>query len=217
MACFLMMTERDFDQLISSMNAGISIVSAGSGWVGIQVHGTVGQTIGQLAAEIRSSFPGTKISNPSEITYLTAFEVSPTLAARWVNSEFGRVINDFGKNEGQQLVAEIVRQEGLNVDNITNDRGVDITASRSGHNFSIEAKCTFSDRSFPEMLGSAYGYKQCSDGWLEAVGVSPDTTHVSGIQINLADETVSFWQRMDSEAKDWRCVCTMPLSNYSLK
>ncbi len=207
MGCFLCMTERDFAQLTSSMLAGSSVVGLGSGWVGIQVHGTVAQTIGQLAANIRNSYPTTRISNPTEITYLTLAEVSPNLANSWLKSEVRQTAIEFGKTEAQQIAAEIYQKGGFTIDNITNSTGVDISARHSGHNFSIEVKSTSTDKSIGQLLGEGYGFRQCSDPWLEKVGVNPGETTVNGIIINTVTETVSFWQRVDSDAKDWRCIC----------
>jgi hypothetical protein len=64
MACFLIMTERDFSQLTSSMQAGVSFLNyTGQGRIYIQVTGTYTVTPKVLAESIRRSFPKTDIAD----------------------------------------------------------------------------------------------------------------------------------------------------------
>jgi len=219
MACFLIMTERDFTQLASSMRAGVRIMSTGYGMVGIQVNGTVAQTIGQLAANIRKSFPETEISSPFGITYLTLASIDVGVANAWLNVETGKAYHQMGY-EGEEIARTIMIQKGYEIDEKTTFRGVDLPAHHSGNNFSIEVKTTMTDKSFGQLLdpNSYGGQRQCSDGWLSAVGVDPKNTTVNGILINALEDTVSFWQRVDGDAKDWRCICKdIPLSRYGVK
>lgn len=64
MACFLIMTERDYEQLSSNILAGVSFINyAGQGRIYIQVTGTGSVTPSVLAESIRRSFSHTNIAD----------------------------------------------------------------------------------------------------------------------------------------------------------
>ena len=90
---------------------------------------------------------------------------------------------------------------------IAKAQGPDIYA-RAANNTEVvvEVKTSVQDKPFEKLLQPGYGHKQCSDGWLKAVGVDPDSVRVLGVHIDMEKETVSIYQRANGDATQWTCL-----------
>lgn len=155
-------------------------------------------------------------------------QFSAALASSWlaaragqIASAFGKAVNEMGR-EGERAAASVVAQElGYTVRSSVDSRGqgVDLTASgppgsTALQTVHVEVKTTLTDKTFPQLLQDYRGERQGSDGWLSAVGVDP-AAPVVGVLVNAQRETVSIYNRLDADAREWTPIAEdVPLSLY---
>lgn len=143
---------------------------------------------------------------------------APSLLPTYLKYIGGKASYEMGKL-GEQVAARIIEQDlGYKVTQIARAQGVDIKVVGPGKScLAIEVKTSAQNKSFNSLLGEGHGHKQCSDGWLHAVGVDPSKTEVVGVQINPDRETVSIYTRADSEANEWKpMIRDAPLSQFDV-
>jgi len=241
MGCFLLLTERDFHQLNSTMKQAISVLPPTfSGGVRVQVSGLGEASAHAMAAALRQVAPTAERIVPTAkdvqraLPTLAAFTqtvamlspVSPSLMwlyrdayATVAKSAMG--IANYRKGyAGQDIAAQIlVQHHGLTIHHITNSTGPDITASgRGGNSIIVEVKTTNTNDSFADLLTEGAGkFKECTDDWLHEVNVDPVSTTILGVRLDASRGTVSIYRRLDAEAKHWKCLLReAPLSQFNL-
>ena len=147
-------------------------------------------------------------------------EQAPSTLPYYLKRTSGMASYEMGKL-GEQIAEKVLEErEGLKIVERATVRGVDIQAERPDKTcVEVEVKTSVQDKSFSQLLGMGYGHKQCSDGWLHAVGINPDPaqTDVLGVHINPDKETVTIYRRLDGTANNWRRIShNLPLSQFKL-
>lgn len=128
-----------------------------------------------------------------------------------------RYASEVGKAGEQVAETVLEKSQQVKVVERTTGKGVDLKARGPGGKVIVaEVKTsTLEDKPFDQLLEDGYGHKQCSDGWLKAVGVDPSKARVLGVRINPERETVSLYRRRDRGANQWRCIMRdAPLSEF---
>lgn len=135
-------------------------------------------------------------------------EVAMPVIPPLLRSRVGKLTYEMGK-EGEKVAAEILsEQHNIRITAIAKSTGVDVEGrNSSGKTVAVEVKTSSSQNSsFQKMLGNGYGHRQCSDGWLEALGYDPKTTDVMGMLIDVSDPdrpVGTLYKRVDSNANSW--------------
>jgi fructose-1,6-bisphosphatase/sedoheptulose 1,7-bisphosphatase-like protein len=145
-------------------------------------------------------------------------EMAPSALPYYLKQTIGQASHQMGK-VGEQIAARVLEQSrDLRVVEMAKAQGVDIKMQGKGQiSVAVEVKTSVQGKPFNQLLGEGYGHKQCSDGWLKAVGVNPTQITVMGVHINPETETVSVYQRQDSGATQWRCIMRdAPLSRFNI-
>lgn len=143
---------------------------------------------------------------------------NPALLPYFLKHSGGKFNYEMGKL-GEQVAEKVLEQSmDLKIIQRATAQGVDIKAEWSGQtSVSVEVKTSVQEKSFDKLLGTGYGHKQCSDPWLEAVGIDPEQALVLGVHINPERETVSIYRRTDGAAQNWAPVIRdAPLSRFNL-
>ena len=186
MGCFLTTTEKDLKQMKQRLS-GHNHKST------VSVEEQFQRTVATLATYLPSALP----------VYL--------------KYTAGRTSYEMGKLG--ETVAEKVLEQSMNLKIVerTKAQGVDLKATgKGGTSVTIEVKTSVQKKSFRSLLGTGYGHKQCSDGWLKAVGVDPSKTEILGIHINPETERVTVYRRDDSSATSWTPIIKdAPLSKFN--
>lgn len=140
-----------------------------------------------------------------EGTLAALLSVLPT--SKFLSSIVGKLNRKVGAT-GEQVSATVLENTmDLRIIEVTDGRGVDIKAEDgTGNLVAVEVKTTIQSKRFAQLLGKGYGYRQCSDGWLKAVGVDPQQATVLGIQVSPESESFSIYQRLDANARDWEPI-----------
>jgi hypothetical protein len=195
MGCFLIMTARDYQQIESRLNRGVSLVGVSLGdSVTIQVSSTEYATARQMAAMIRKAAPSAEVTTLSakqkrltihptaeRIQYevetlfeVAPVEVAPQLLSTYMNLRGASIKGAWNYAEGklaEHIVAEVLHDNpefGLTITKITPSTGVDVEAVKKSQLFMVEVKKTDEDKPFEDLLTDVPGKpRQCSDEWLE--------------------------------------------------
>ncbi len=144
--------------------------------------------------------------------------ISPTLAMIYMKKEVGKARYEIGKI-GEQIAEKVIEQEmGVTITHRTTSTGPDLMGlTRGKSEICVEVKTTGTEKKFEKLLGKGHGYRQCSDGWLNAVGVDPESTRILGVRIDLIKESVSIYRRVDENAETWKCLASnVPFWKYDL-
>ena len=135
---------------------------------------------------------------------------------RILQSLMGGANQKIGK-VGENIAAKIIQQrERINFVEITNNTGVDVQGLNPKDQLvCVEVKTSIQEKSFGQFLTTGYGFREMSDGWLQHHGIKPGNAKLLGVYINPEKETVTIFEREDSEAFLWSCVVEeTPLSDY---
>lgn len=162
----------------------------------------------------QSASPQTQLAR----TVLGLAKYAPSILPYYLSRTAGKASYEMGKI-GEQIAEKVLEQsQGLRIVERATGKGVDIKAQRGAStSVAVEVKTSTDDKPFGQLLGRGYGHKQCSDGWLKAVGVDPTQATVMGVHINPHRETVSIYRRVDSNADQWCCVMRdAPLSRFNI-
>jgi len=118
----------------------------------------------------------------------------------WTNREIGKI--------GENIAAKIIQQrERINFVQITNSTGIDVKGINLENELvCVEVKTSIQEKSFGQFLTPGHGFREMSDGWLQHHEVNPKDAKLLGVLINPEKETVTIFEREDSEALVWNCV-----------
>jgi len=195
-----------------ALNQPVSELEAGAIVKGI-VSGSPPRLSSRLA-HLPHVATATDVASQEELEQ--AFKILSPVLPYYLSSIIGKASCEIGK-VGEQIGTKILEDVmDLRVVEVTNAQGVDIKAQdKVGSLVAVEVKTSMQDKNFSQLLGKGYGHKQCSNGWLKAVGVNPNQVTVLGIHINPQSETFTIYQRMDNKAKDWNSIMSdVPLSQF---
>ena len=170
-------------------------------------------------------------------------EISPALLLKYsesVASQAAREIGTFywerGKS-GELVARQILEQEGYlrgSEATITSSTGPDVAGKNLARNpVVVEVKTRDVTKDFGKLLAAepAYkeaspdgkGYRQGSDGWLQAAGkksgqlVSTESTTVLGVHLNPETRKATIYRRVDSDATQWKPLMTRNLTMTELE
>ena len=223
MGCFLIISAKDFAQLKGSMLAGVTVGPSTPDWTLIRVNGTINTTIRELARQIRHAFPSVQVEKyPYSCTYDALLTRSPYLAMAFgddhedeLKSERGSIHHYAGKS-GEIIASKVLLQnyQDYELESISEVTGVDVTLREiededGGKRICAEVKMNCMDdlRSFDQRLKiNKSGNRESSDDWFRAHGINPENIEILGVELNLVQDTVTLYRRIDGEAREWEPI-----------